>query len=196
MKNKFSIKKGFTLIELLVVILVIFSVGVLISSVLFSALRGANKTNTIDLVRRNGNSAISQVSRMIRYSQSLNGVSTDLVSFTTNCVPPPTPPPPTPTPTPIQYRYVQITGFDGGRTIFRCDPIPASLLWEFASNSASLIDTNSVDVSSCYFTCSQDNLFSPQNIGIYFSLTQKGNPQFFEQKDSASFQTSVSVRNY
>src|SRR3989344_4471058 len=75
----FIIRKsdGFTLVELLVVILVIFSVGVLISSVLFSALRGANKTNTIDLVRRNGNSAITQMSRMIRYSQSFDGVSID-----------------------------------------------------------------------------------------------------------------------
>ena len=61
----------------LVVILIIFSVGILIVSILFSALRGANKTNTIDLVRRNGNSAITQMSKMIRYSQSFDGVSID-----------------------------------------------------------------------------------------------------------------------
>src|SRR3989344_3693289 len=91
----FIIRKsdGFTLVELLVVILVIFSVGVLISSVLFSALRGANKTNTIDMVRRNGNSAITQMSRMIRYSQSFDGVAEALPdgspgSYTTSCIPP------------------------------------------------------------------------------------------------------------
>ncbi len=482
---QFSIKKGFTLIELLVVILVIFSVGVLISSVLFSALRGANKTNTIDTVRRNGNSAITQMSRMIRYSQSFNGVSTDGVSYTTcdgrpivsvplaissppprlgffpelaNLIqrfgnlgkkevsslfsklaiipqkvfaapaytsavladtpvsywrlgelsgttafdelnsnpgtitgdvrlgitgalisdankamtfngingsinvpdalnlritgnltieawvkplnrsnfyfivtkddlnypypyeyrleisngipnlllggtsaisflgtsapptdvwsyivvtvsgstvthylngslngsrtqvvsntdaakplriasrddnysffngsldeiaiynkaltaaqisnhyqlaitpppptptpppPTPTPPPPTPTPTPgptptpTQYHYLKITGFDGGITTFICNG--STIASASATTSVSLIDTSSVDASICYFTCSQNNIFSPPNIGINFSLTQKGNPQFFENKAKADFQTSVSVRNY
>ena len=99
-------------------------------------------------------------------------------------------PSPTPTPTPNPYHYAQVTGFDGGKTIFKCDTSG------IASNSASLIDTSLVDVSSCYFTCSQNNIFSPPNIGINFSLTQKGNPQFFENKASATFQTSVSVRNY
>src|SRR3989344_583306 len=87
----FIIRKseGFTLIELLVVILVIFSVGILIASILVSALRGSNKTNTIDLVRRNGNSAITQMSRTIRYAQSFDGVSIDGTadSYTTSCVP-------------------------------------------------------------------------------------------------------------
>ena len=112
---------------------------------------------------------------------------------------PPTSTPTTapPTPTPIRYHYAKVTGFDGGQTVFKCldstlNP-PGGLI---ASNSASLIDTGSVDVSSCYFTCSQDNIFSPPNIGIKFSLTQKGNPQFFENRDKADFQTSVSVRNY
>jgi len=187
---------GFTLIELLVVILIIFSVGVLISSVLFSALRGANKTNTIDLVRRNGNSAITQMSRMIRYAQSFDGVSTDGTTYIPDCVVS-TLPPLTPTPTPIEYSYVKITSFDGGVTIFSCSPPSPTPPPVIASNGASLVDDNSVSVSSCYFTCSQNNKFSPPNIGIKFSLTQEGNPQSYENMvPPVSFQTSVSVRNY
>ncbi len=133
---------------------------------------------------------------MIRYSQSFDGVSTDGVSYATTCSPTPTPTP-TPTSTPAQYHYARVTGFDGGKTIFHCDKTDNVLNpLGIASNSASLIDTSSVDVVSCYFTCSQNNIFSPPNIGINFSLTQKGNPQFFENRESASFQTSVSVRNY
>jgi len=183
---------GFTLIELLVVILVIFSVGVLISSVLFSALRGTNKTNTIDTVRRNGNFAITQMSRMIRYAKSFNGVSTDGTSYTTNCIVT-IPPSPTPTPTPVQYSYVRITSFDGGVTTFICN---SSSIASQASTLVSLIDTQSVSITNCYFTCLQDSINSPPNIGVNFNLTQKGNPQFFEKKDSVNFQTSVSIRNY
>ena len=183
---------GFTLIELLVVILVIFAVGVLIISVLFSALRGANKTNTIDLVRRNGNSAISQMSRMIRFAKSFNGVS---INDPNNLNPDCTVPASTPTPAPFQYSYVGVTSFDGGQTVFRC--LPGDGIAPIASNGASLVDTNSVSVSSCYFTCTQSDIFSPPNIGINFSLTQKVTPnQFFENKASADFQTSVSIRNY
>ena len=192
----FIIRKsdGFTLIELLVVILVIFSVGVLIVSVLFSALRGTNKTNTIDTVRRNGNSAITQMSRMIRYAQSFNGVSTstDPSVYITDC----TVRAPTPTPTPTQYSNVNITSFDGGQTIFSCPPSASTIASISATTSVSLIDTSSVDVSNCYFTCSQDSIISPPNIGINFTLTQKNTSNFFENKASASFQTSVSVRNY
>ncbi len=84
-KKNLNFRKGFTLVELLVVILVIFIVGGIIMSILYSAFRGATKTNTIDIVRRNGDYAVSQMSRMIRYSQSFGGVSTDGTNYVTNC---------------------------------------------------------------------------------------------------------------
>ena len=140
--------------------------------------------------------------RIYNYSLSSADISA-LQTCTPSTPPTPTPPPPTstptptpppPTPTPTQYHYLKITGFDGGITTFICNG--STIASASATTSVSLIDTSSVDASICYFTCSQNNIFSPPNIGINFSLTQKGNPQFFENKAKADFQTSVSVRNY
>lgn len=78
-------RAGFTLIELLVVMFVILTVGAVVSAILVSSLRGTSKTNTIDIVRRNGNSAISQMGKMIQYAQNFDGVSTDGVNYTADC---------------------------------------------------------------------------------------------------------------
>lgn len=47
-------KRGFTLIELLVVLVVLLVVGSILISILFSSLRGTNKVNSIDNVRKMG----------------------------------------------------------------------------------------------------------------------------------------------
>ena len=97
MKNlKLKIKNfenGFTLIELLVSLLVLISVGVVTVGILTSSLRGATKANVVNNIRQNGSYAIIQMSRVIGYASTFNGVSTDGVNFTTNCLPVPTPTP-------------------------------------------------------------------------------------------------------
>src|SRR5471030_3143176 len=112
--------KGYTLIELLAVIIVMVTVGGIITSILVSALRGENKTNATTQVRQNGDSAISQMYKSIAYAKSFDGISTDNVNFDINCVPG-NPPAPTPTPTPTAYKYIKITSFDGGQTTFACE---------------------------------------------------------------------------
>jgi len=168
---------------------------------------GMDRTGVVSNRTISANGSVTQIGRNAHDTLDPFGGSIDEVAlwnvaltagdistlYSTGTAPNPTPtltPTPTPTPTPTQYHYARVTGFDGGQTTFSCDTSG------IASNSASLIDTSSVDVSSCYFTCTQSDTFFPPNIGINFTLTQKGNPQFFENKASATFQTSVSVRNY
>lgn len=181
--------KGFTLIEFLAVTIVLVSVGMLAVAILGSTLRGTNKTNSINAVRQNGNHAITQMSRMIGYAKSFDGVSTDGISYTTGCIQTPVVAP-TPTPTPTQYNFLKITSFDGGQTVFSCSSTSIS------SNSASLIDTNSVAIDSCWFSCSQGRITDNPIIKINLNLKQIGSSVFVENKSTIGLETSITVRNF
>ena len=191
--SKFRLSKGFTLIELLVVIGILVFVGGMIGSILFSSLRGTNKTNTITIVRQNGEFAITQMAKMIRNARDFNGVSTDGSTLVTDCskIVAPTPSP----------AYVSITSFDGGSTTFSCcgskiTSSSASLSSVCtAGNYTELIDTNAVTLNSCSFTCTQSTSFDSPTIGINFSLSAKGTNLPPEKTATIPFQTSIMLRN-
>src|SRR5260221_14599893 len=63
--------QGFTLVELLAVITIFITVGVFITSIIVSTLRGNNKTNAIAAVQANGSYVMSQMSKLIRNVRSL-----------------------------------------------------------------------------------------------------------------------------
>lgn len=178
--TKISIsEKGFTLIELLTVMMVLVTVGIIISTIIVSALRGSNKTTTVNTVRQNGNYAISQISKMLEFAQGFVGVSNDNVTYSTSCSSPTSP-----------YNFIKITSFDNGQTVFSCNPLTSAI----SSNSASLINPNDVNLALCSFTCSR-NISVPPTIGIDFTLTQKTSSSLFENKASIEFKTSVIMRN-
>lgn len=189
-------RKGFTLIELLVVVAVVGVVIILAGVILVSSLRSTSKTNTVTLVRQNGNYAISQMAKMIRSAKRLEGVSLDRVTYSPNCVLP-TAGSGTPTPVPRQYKSIKITSFDNGQTIFACQPADGTTPANISSNSALLLDTTvvSLDHTSCYFSCTQDNVSLAPTVDIYFNLAQAGSSGFFEQKAAMPFQTTIIMRN-
>ncbi|MCL4353494.1 prepilin-type N-terminal cleavage/methylation domain-containing protein [Patescibacteria group bacterium] len=199
-KLQISNSLGYTLIELLAVMAVLVVVGAVVGQILFSVLRGNNKTNTLSSVNQNGSYAISQMSKMIRNTQFFNGVSIDGSTYITDCVTSSVGAL-TPTPTPETYKSLKITSFDGGETIFSCDL--ASSPPTISSNSASLLDTNAVEIdmsssNPCYFTCSQDSFSGSTRIGIHFSLKEFSNSgvtPIEEKSASAVFDTSVILRN-
>lgn len=194
-----NFQKGYTLIELLTVIAIVVVVGVIVTGILISSLRGGSKSNVLDNVRQNGNDAITQMSKMIIYAQSFNGASTDGIFYTTNCTQV-IPPSPSPSPTPVSYKYIKITSFDGGTTIFSCNGQTDTPQNTLASKSGSLapfsiIDTSNVSLTSCYFSCSQANFGQDYMIGINFTLSQKSASGFAEKQATIPFQTSITVRN-
>lgn len=207
---------GFTLIELLVVMAVILSIGGILTSIIFSTLRGTGKTTTLISVRSNGEYAISQIVKTIRNARSFNGVSSssDFTSPSTSCVGT-TVGAGTPTPAPTTYQSVEVTGFDNGITVLSCcmttsngdiptiastsaatAPIPPSSLCDNTSNS-SLLNTGEIRLTSCSFTCSQASSNDYPTIGISFSLSQfASNSSINEQTvPPINFQTSVTMRN-
>lgn len=178
-----KLQKGYTLIELLAVMIIMITVGLIIAVILVSSLRGSSKTNTIDTIRQNGNYTILQISKMLEFAQSFGGVSTSGSTYTSDCTSPTT-----------QYSYIKITSFDNGTTTFFCDLSNSKISSISASLNASLINSNEVTLSQCFFTCSR-NVTVPPTIGINFTLSQKNANAIFEKKETINFQTSVLMRN-
>lgn len=185
--------KGYTLIELLAVIFVMVSVGMVIISIMVSALRGGNKSQTTNQVRESGNYVLSQMAKTITFAKHLDGLSDgttdsttgDLV-YQTNCVVPSGT-------TPLQYSYIKITSFDGGQTTFSC-PDSSAGTTSIASNSAPLLGDN-YTVTNCTFTCSQPSISIPPTIDISFTLSQKSG-SFTEKQATIPFDTSITIRNF
>lgn len=177
-------QNGYTLVELLAVIIILVVVGTIITSILVSSLRGGNKSNTTNDVRQNGNYIISQMSKMIAYSKSFDGVSVtgakdSYIKDCTAVVVPAT-----------AYKYIKITSFDGGTTVFSCNG------GTIASNGADLIDINTISVSSCNFYCSQANKISPVSINVTFILSKKNAGFFAENQTIIPFDTTITPRNF
>lgn len=180
-KDSLAQNVGFTMIELITVMIVLLIISGIVLSIMFSSLRVTNKTNVLTSVKQNGNYAISQMEKIIRNAKNFNGVKVNLAdSYLSFCPSGST-----------QHHFLKITSFDGLETEFICDT-------QISSNSGSLVDLNSVDVSSCFFTCSQTSSSDFPTININLSLSQRSTSSFVEHKASASailFQTSVTMRN-
>jgi len=174
-KNLKSKILGFTLIELLVVIGILVATGTIMLSILFVTLRTSKKSDLLVTMKQNGNSALSQIVKSIRYAKSLDSP--------TSCVPQIT-----------NLTSIAITSYlDNAQTTFSCVAGPPSTI---ASNGASLLDTNSVAVSSCSFTCSQPTLNDSPTINFIFTLSSKNATSLVESTGTIPFQTSVTMRNF
>jgi prepilin-type N-terminal cleavage/methylation domain-containing protein len=188
MKKKFYLdSKGYTLVEMLSVILVFSVIGGIISVIFASSLRGTNKANITNEVRQNGNYALIQISKTITYAKGFNGISENGVDYISDCYVAPI----SPTPVPPEYHYLKVSDFNGGIILFTCNQSSS----EIASNGASLINTEIVKVDACKFSCNQPSIAEPPTIGISFILSQKNESNFFENKASIPFETTVAIRN-
>lgn len=170
-------KKGFTLIELLVVMGVFAAVSAVVGGILFSTLRGSQKTTTLDEVRQNGNYVMSFMSKQIRSARNIDVPS--------NCWL-------TPTPTPgEQLKFTPQT--ETTQTTLKCDDAQKTI----TSNNTSLLDTTKVSLvtGSCSFTCTQTSNSQPPTIKIKFRLSQSGTSTFTESTASVDFETSITLRN-
>jgi len=178
-KNK---KQGYTMVELLAVIIILVTVGTIISAILTSVLRSSNKSANTEIVRRNGNYAITQMSRMITYAQKLEGVSFDGSQYYTDSVS---------QSTSSRYNYLQIKSFDGGITTFACND---SKIASLSASGTSYLADPALN-ATCYFNCTQASAAAPAKIDIFLDLSVGSSTNFAESQAEIPFETSVIIRN-
>jgi type II secretory pathway pseudopilin PulG len=169
---------GYTIVELLAVIAILVIISGVISGILYSTLRGSNKTKITTNVTQNGNYAISVISAAIINSRSITQIDgSDITDCTTS----------------PSGSSITLTGASGGTTVFSCQS------GDITSNGNSLIDTTVVQVadSSCSFYCSQEptNPYSIPLVGVAFTIEDKSS-EFAESQGSAAFDSATSLRNY
>lgn len=179
---------GYTLVELLAVTSVIVIISGLIAGILYSTLRGGNKTRVTKDVAQNGNYALSVISNTALLSDSVTQVGGTPV---TDCT--------------VEQKGTSI-GFkqaDGSEITFSCDIIN-SQTWSIASSSGTtksyLIDNSSVKVDpskECSFSCLQKNgPYDAPIISATFTISQRQTTASFESVASSTYNTSVTMRNY
>lgn len=209
---------GFTLVELLVVMIVFVTVGSIIGSILFTTLRGTNKSNVLINVKQSGTTVMAQIEKTIRNARKFEGVSELGSTYKQNCATPlPIGTSPTSTPTTIQYKYLKVSSFpdpvtsDITVTTFSCtgSSAPYTLSVRSASTlppsnlsptptpaTMALLNNTVVSVNSCYFTCTQQNLADSPVLGVHFSVSQANTTANAENQAAISFDTEIAMRNY
>jgi len=191
-------QKGFSLIELLVSIVVLVSISSVIAGAMTSSLRGSNKTNSIENIRQNGNYTLKQISKNIEYAQVFNGLSNDGSTYITGC-PFSTPTPPAlPASVKTFYKYIKVTPLNSNPLEYGCiPPVAPSTIPTFTVNGTDIVDTNSVELTSCSISCAQTNASDMPIIGISFTLKQKNSNGLVENSSPpVKFEASVTMRNY
>lgn len=166
-------QKGYTLIELLVVMMIFITIGGVVLAVIYISFRGSTKTQVGTTVKQNGSFAMTQMVKTIRFAKGLNDPVSCVPSANVNSI----------TVTTLEY---------GGQTTFSC---PTETNPSISSNSASLIDTNKIEVKDCSFTCKQLYQTQPPTITIEFTLRAKNAGGLTEAESEIPFQSSVLMRN-
>lgn len=189
-----SFQRGYTLVEILVVVSLLATVGLIIAIVLYSTLRGGEKTNLIERVKQNGNYAISVFSREARFASFFDGVSSDGSIYSTSCV------------AGTKYPYIRFQDGSGQRNTFSCMGNALTVARQ-AGVVDTLINASQVGIvpNSCSFTCSNATTIGTYTVGLSFSLTDpisavpSTSPRtpLFEKTivSPVLFETSVTLRN-
>jgi prepilin-type N-terminal cleavage/methylation domain-containing protein len=163
---------GFTLVEMLAVVSIFVVVGGIAMTILVASFRTGHKTDIITLAQQNGNYALSQMAKTLRNARRI------VTPFP--CV------------TPVNTDTVTVITPDNEQVTYAC--LPDTI----ASNGASLLDINTVNLVTCSFVCSQFSQSDLPIITISFTLKEQSNSGLAEQKVSSNtvgFQTSVVIRN-
>lgn len=174
-------QRGFTLLEILVSIGVIAIIGTLLSQIFFSITRSNVKGEVLKEVKQNGEFSLQIMERLLRNARSI----------TSTC-------------TPIGYASgtISLTNPDLSSTTISCSLDGAvtritsttGVVTQYLTTNSITLGGASCAASSLQFICTSTADF-PSSMKISFSLAQKGTPVDQFEKASASFQTTVLLRN-
>lgn len=159
--------KGVTLIELIVVIGLLAVVGLIATSIFFTAVKSDIKSKKIQLLKQKGEFGLKVMEGIIR-----GGVRIDCGSA------------------PSQ---VTVTDRRGEETTFICDSDEETIASQSASPAILIQGVENIDCSS-FVSC--DTSGTIPDVTIDFTLREGGEAGPGSQKTELRFKTSISPRNY
>jgi len=163
---------GFTLIELLVVSGIFIIITTIVVYILFTMLRGTRNTDSIIIVRQNGEQAMAQMVRIMRFAKSLDD------------------------PCPLtDPKSVTITAADIAQTVYTFTCPAAFTPPNFIGLNGTKLtnDATTVVVDQCSFVCTQAG--GSLTIGISFTLARRNIGGLPEGNAKIPFKSSVTLRN-
>jgi len=188
---------GFTIIELLVVMIILLSVGGLVGSIFFISLRSTNKSNLTAAVRQNGNAAITQIARQIRYAEKLEGLGNvdDATLLPSNCndgiVDPP------------KFNILKVSNTNPLNdtteyTTFACVDTDGDSLGDVLTiNNEQITDRTKTKISDCSFSCINKQGVTTINVKFNMGDINGGTDTGINENvvKPIKFSTSVTMRN-
>lgn len=175
MKNR---KNGFTLVEILVVMGIFVTIASVFAGILYTTLRSNNKARVANAVALNGNYALSMISNII-----VGGKKAEVIGDS-NCAG-------------VLGTEVKITDMNNGVSIITCSGTNLKMVTPLIPNPGALLFDSSVRLTTCSFSCTQADLYSPPSVTINISLAQANAGALYESSSNINnFSTTVTLRNY
>lgn len=178
MKNKYS-QAGFTLVELLVVVSLSIMLMLSATALFLTFLVGNTKTNSTQLVKNEGQQAISQIEFLLRNAVELEENNSGYFCNT-------------------DMSEIAFKSIDGGITRIFVEEDPSDGKSKIASNSGVYLTSGAVEITAGpTFDCVEDLDRASQYITVSFTL-RRGTPSL----DSASeiveetFTTGANLRSF
>lgn len=175
--NKYS--KGFTLVELLISIAIIITSATVVVAVITAGFRGSAQTSLNEKLRLEGNSALSQLGKMIQFADGFEGVVDGEGNELDQC---------STSEADASYSDLRLN-VDGVTTTITCTDS------DLLIDSKSLFNTAEVSVENCVIKCAQTNSTDSPTIGIEFDLSRNEESPLVEQGTSRHFDKRIKMRN-
>ena len=169
-------KKGFTLLELLAVVGILGFVLIAVTQLLGSTLAGSGKSNSLQIVKQNGQFALSTMSRLVRLAKSVTPCSGSNLQFVVS---------------ENNIDVIYIFQIDN----FQIDNQRLKKTRDAGTPVESFVTDNQVQVTD--FTCNFTSGFAGTPAVVDLSLTiSKSGLSVENSVVSTTFNTSVSLRTY
>ena len=174
---------GFTLIETLVSLAILGVVLTVSVSAFLTVLTRSTKVQVVRAIESDGQYALRIVEEMVKRAERV------LTNFDgQDCE--------------EAMNYLRIKNADGGITEFSC--LDEGLVSGFIASSSGgalggedrRLTSPMVRLDDCYFDCSSGGVDKPDQIGIYFTLSQSGDTSRVNEQAASVFQSAVTLRNY
>ena len=160
-------KKGVSLIEILIVVAIFAVLGLLISRVILTTLRGSNRSDSLVKVRDNLDYALSVMERQIRNAESVS-------------------PCPNPDTTRVDFR-----DSNGIATYFACTNVGAT---GYVASGSARLTNDEVAITACSLICTAGTGGVPPAIDI--SLEARGANQTGVERAIVTIATKIFLRTY